>query len=81
LHGSRSKAEGTGDGQIGPRTLVEDIKALLGDFEIFSISHVRRWSNAVAYCLTKEGCLNKCNSVWLDSLPDFVSDLLAQDAR
>jgi hypothetical protein len=44
--------------------LVEEIKALLGDFNDFSISHVRRSSNAVAHCLVKEGCLNKYNSVW-----------------
>jgi ribonuclease HI len=60
--------------------LVKEIKALLGDFEVFSISHVRRSSNTVAHVLAREGCLNKCNSVWLDAEPDFVTDLLAQDA-
>jgi ribonuclease HI len=60
--------------------LVEEIKALLGDFEDFSISHVRRSSNVVAHVLAREGCLNKCNSAWFDAEPDFVSDLLAQDA-
>jgi hypothetical protein len=60
--------------------LVEEIKALLGDFEDFSISHVRRSSNVVAHVLAREGCLNKCNSAWFGAEPDFVSDLLAQDA-
>jgi ribonuclease HI len=60
--------------------LVEEIKSLLGDFDEFSIRQVRRSSNPVAHVLAKEGCLNKCNAVWVDVLPDFVSDLLAQDA-
>jgi ribonuclease HI len=60
--------------------LVEEIKSLLGDFDDFLIRHVRRSSNAVAHFLAKEGCLNKCNVVWVDVLPDFVSDLLAHDA-
>jgi hypothetical protein len=61
--------------------LVEEIKSLLCDFDEFLIRQVRRSSNAVAHVLAKEGCLNKCNAVWVDVLPDFVSDLVAQDAR
>jgi hypothetical protein len=46
--------------------LVEDIKALLGEFEDVLITHVRRSCNEVAHRLAKAGCRNKLvNPGWV----------------
>jgi ribonuclease HI len=60
--------------------LVEDIKALLGDFEEFTVSFVRRTGNGVAHVFAKLGCHNKCCNTWVDFPPGCVVDLLASDA-
>jgi hypothetical protein len=44
--------------------LVEEIKALLEEFEDFSAIHVRRSCNEVAHRLAKEGYGNKLSATW-----------------
>jgi ribonuclease HI len=60
--------------------LVEDIKALLGDFEEFTVSFVRRTGNGVAHVFAKLGYDDKCCNTWVDFPPGCVVDLLASDA-
>jgi hypothetical protein len=61
-------------------TLVEEIKASLGELDDFRVLHVRRSGNLVAHKLAKDGCMNKCCNrwvSWVESLPDFVLNLAA----
>jgi ribonuclease HI len=60
--------------------LVEDIKALLGSFNEFLVSFVRRTGNRVAHVFAKLGCDNKCCNTWVDFPPGCVVDPLASDA-
>jgi hypothetical protein len=61
--------------------LVEDIKALLGEFEDVLITHVRRSCNEVAHRLAKAGCrcldaVNKAQNlgigIWASNLAVWV---------
>jgi hypothetical protein len=59
--------------------LVEDIKTLLGSFDDFLVSFVRRSGNGVAHEFAKLGCVNKCCNIWVDFPPGCVVDLLASN--
>jgi ribonuclease HI len=56
--------------------LVEEIKALLGEFEDIRVTHVRRSCNGVAHVLAQLGCKDMVNDVWVDAPPSCIGDLV-----
>ena len=45
--------------------VVEDIKAMLGEFGDYEVRHVRREANEVAHRLAKDGSENKVCKTWV----------------
>jgi ribonuclease HI len=77
--GAVTKLRGIDLDRSGHGPLVEEIKALLEEFEDFSVIHVRRLCNEVAHRLAKEGCRNKLGATWHGTLLGFVMNLVNSD--
>jgi hypothetical protein len=56
--------------------LVEEIKALMGEFEDIRVTHARRSCNGVAHLLAQLGCKNKVDDVWVGVPPSCIGDLV-----
>ena len=59
--------------------VIEDAKALIQDFQRFSLSHTRRSGNSVAHALAHRA--SGCNSfsVWLEEAPPDITHVLMSD--
>lgn len=59
--------------------LVEEVKALLGEFQEITVKAVRRSANEVAHKLAKYGCVNQQCTTWLRFPPNCIVDVLETD--
>ena len=59
--------------------VIEDAKALLQEFQGFSMSHTRRSGNSVAHALARRA--SDCNSslIWLEEVPPDITHVLLND--
>ena len=55
--------------------LVKDFMYIASLFQTYSISHVRRQGNSVAYALAKEARMSFSLSIWMDDVPPNVLNL------
>ena len=58
---------------------VEELKAMLRTFQDFRVSWVRRSANVAAHKLAKVGVGEELCKVWLESPPDCVLDVIADE--
>ena len=59
--------------------IVKDCKSLMGCFQTYSFSHVRRQSNGVAHALARRARNSSPLSVWMESVPPDISYLVYVD--
>jgi hypothetical protein len=74
--GAVAKLKGTELDRSMQGPLVEEIKALMGEFEDIRVTHARRSCNGVAHVLAQLGCKNKVDDVWVGVPPSCIGDLV-----
>jgi hypothetical protein len=59
--------------------VLEDAKAMLQEFQRFSLSHTRRSGNSVAHALARRA--SECNNslVWMEEVPPNITHVLLND--
>ena len=61
------------------RHLVKDFMSIVGLFQTYSISHVRRQGNSVAYVLAREARMSFPLRIWMEDVPPNVLIFVAKD--
>jgi ribonuclease HI len=74
--GAVAKLKGTELDRSMQGPLMEEIKALMGEFEDIRVTHARRSCNGVAHVLAQLGCKNKVDDVWVGVPPSCIGDLV-----
>ena len=59
--------------------IVKDCKSIMGFFQTYSFSHVRRQSNTAAHALAKRARKSSPLSVWMEFVPPDISYLVYVD--
>ena len=59
--------------------IVKDCMSLMGCFQTCSFSHVRRQSNGVAHALARRARKSSLLSIWMESVPPYISYLVYVD--
>ena len=59
--------------------LVKDFMYIASLFQTYSISHVRRQGNSVAYALAREARMSFSLSIWMEDVPPNVLNFVSKD--
>jgi ribonuclease HI len=59
--------------------VIEDAKAMLRDFQAYSLSHTRRSGNMVAHALARRASNCQNCLVWMEAVPPDISSVLLHD--
>ena len=61
--------------------LVDDLWILLSSARVVSISKIPRLCNSASHELARFGILNQITQVWVESVPEFLLDLIQKDCN
>ncbi|XP_075655691.1 uncharacterized protein LOC142625840 [Castanea sativa] len=59
--------------------LVKDFRSIVGLFQTYSISHVRRQGNIVAHALAREARMSFSLRIWMEDVPPNVLSVVTKD--
>ena len=62
---------------VGP--WVQDIKRMLNTLEDLKVTWIRRSGNVAAHKLARVGVGDNHSEIWVDSPPDFILDVIADE--